>query len=102
MNFQKIPGCTPVSLLASALYQNKHFTDKHFVFQIKLLLPMTLCLVAATAQITEDFCPTVCENPRQVKCPGPSSPSDCRSGQVFKENGAFCGCCNACYTVLSK
>ncbi|GFG40874.1 hypothetical protein Cfor_08904 [Coptotermes formosanus] len=66
---------------------------------IKLLL-LSLCLAAAIAQVTEDFCPSVCANPRQVLCPGPATPADCRSDQVFKPNGSFCRCCNACYTLV--
>jgi hypothetical protein len=78
------------------------FTDICYAFQTKFLLLLAACLIAATAQLTTNICSQVCRNPRQVLCPGPSTAADCKEGQVFKKNGSFCGCCNACYTLVGE
>ncbi|XP_023720427.1 uncharacterized protein LOC111871499 [Cryptotermes secundus] len=66
--------------------------------EVKFLLLLAACLIGAAAQLTTSICSQVCRNPRQVLCPGPATAADCKEGQIFKKNGSFCSCCNACYT----
>ncbi|XP_069688511.1 uncharacterized protein [Periplaneta americana] len=67
-----------------------------------VLLVITIIAALVIAQDSPnpspELCKEICNNPREVKCPGPADASECRSDQVFKANGSLCGCCNACYT----
>ncbi|KAJ4432284.1 hypothetical protein ANN_20902 [Periplaneta americana] len=58
----------------------------------------TLVIAQDSPNPSPELCKEICNNPREVKCPGPADASECRSDQVFKANGSLCGCCNACYT----